>query len=57
MEYISSYEAKTHLPQLLKRVHSGAQIVITKHHTPIAMLIPFGISKKQTQASTMNYAI
>jgi prevent-host-death family protein len=38
METIGSYEAKTHLPQLLKRVAKGEQITITKHGVPIATL-------------------
>ncbi len=37
---VGSYEAKTHLPQLLERVCKGEQITITRHGTAIAMLIP-----------------
>lgn len=38
METIGAYEAKTHLPQLLKRVAKGEQITITKHGIPVATL-------------------
>jgi prevent-host-death family protein len=38
MEKIGSYEAKTHLPQLLKRVAKGETIIITKHGIPVATL-------------------
>lgn len=41
MQEIGSYEAKTHLPSLLSRVAKGEQIIITKHGSPIAMLVPF----------------
>lgn len=40
MKKVGSYEAKTHLPQLLERVAKGEQITITKHGVPIAKLIP-----------------
>ena len=38
METIGAYEAKTHLPQLLKRVSRGEKITITKHGVPVATL-------------------
>ncbi len=38
METIGAYEAKTHLPQLLKRVARGESITITKHGVPVATL-------------------
>ena len=40
MTQIGSFEAKTHLPQLLDRVARGERIVITKRGKPVAMLIP-----------------
>jgi prevent-host-death family protein len=40
METVGSYEAKTHLPQLLDRVAKGESITITKHGKPIARLVP-----------------
>ena len=40
MTTVGSYEAKTHLPKLLKRVARGEQILITKRGMPIAMLCP-----------------
>jgi prevent-host-death family protein len=38
MEKSGSYEAKTHLPQLLKRVAKGEKIIIAKHGIPVATL-------------------
>jgi prevent-host-death family protein len=40
MDRVGSYEAKTHLSRLLERVAKGEEITITKHGTPIAMLVP-----------------
>ena len=41
MSEIGAFEAKTHLPRLLKRVQAGERFVITKHNRPVAELIPF----------------
>jgi prevent-host-death family protein len=40
MTEVGSFEAKTHLPQLLKRVAKGERIVITNRGKPVAMLVP-----------------
>ena len=40
MGTVGSYEAKTHLPELLKRIAKGEQITITKHGVSVAMLVP-----------------
>jgi prevent-host-death family protein len=40
MEFIGSFEAKTHLPQLLERVAQGEEFTITKHGKPVARLVP-----------------
>lgn len=40
MRRVGSYEAKTHLPQLLKAVEGGETITITKHGVPVAVLSP-----------------
>ena len=37
---VGSYEAKTHLPQLLDRVEHGETIIITRHGKPVARLVP-----------------
>lgn len=37
---VGSYQAKTHLPRLLKRVARGERITITRHGVPVAMLVP-----------------
>ena len=40
MTTVGSYEAKTHLPQLLDRVARGEKILITRHGQAVAMLVP-----------------
>ena len=42
MTTVGSYEAKTHLADLLKRVEAGEHITIARHGTPIAVLVPAG---------------
>jgi prevent-host-death family protein len=40
MEAVGSYDAKTRLPELLKRVAKGERITITRHGVPVAVLQP-----------------
>ncbi|AGA28316.1 type II toxin-antitoxin system Phd/YefM family antitoxin [Singulisphaera acidiphila] len=40
MKSVGSYEAKTHLPQLLSEVEKGETITITKRGKPVAILSP-----------------
>ena len=41
MSEIGAFEAKTHLPRLLKRVQAGERFVITRHNRPVTELILF----------------
>ena len=41
MPDIGAFDAKTHLPRLLRRVQTGERFVITRHGRPVAELIPF----------------
>jgi prevent-host-death family protein len=45
MESVGSFEAKTHLPQLLERVAKGEEFTITKHGKPVARLVPVSITQ------------
>ena len=40
MDSVGAYEAKTHLPRLLRRVMAGESVTITKHGRPVARLVP-----------------
>ncbi|HTU22753.1 MAG TPA: type II toxin-antitoxin system prevent-host-death family antitoxin [Gemmataceae bacterium] len=46
MTTVGSYEAKTHLSQLLDRVSRGETILITRHGQAVAMLVPPVIESK-----------
>ena len=37
---IGAYEAKTRFSELLERVESGESLTITRHGSPIALLVP-----------------
>ena len=45
METVGSFDAKTHLPQLLERVAKGEEFTITKHGKPVARLVPATAAK------------
>ena len=49
MERVGSYEAKTHLPQLLDRVARGESLTITRHGRPIAHLVPVEIRREHAR--------
>lgn len=42
MTEVGAYEAKTHLPALLRRVERGERITITRHGVAVAELVPPG---------------
>ena len=46
MATISVAEAKAHLSEIIDRVESGEQIVITRHGRPVARLSPESAPKK-----------
>ena len=55
MSEIGVFEAKTHLPRLLKRVQAGERFVITRHERPVAELIPYrGVETDQVRAAIEN---
>jgi prevent-host-death family protein len=42
MATVTAFEAKTRFGELLNRVASGEEIVITRHDKPIARMVPEG---------------
>lgn len=40
MGTVSAYEAKTHLPRLLRAAEQGETVIITRHGKPVAQLGP-----------------
>jgi len=56
MRTVGAFEAKTHLSALLDGVAEGEQVVITRHGTPVARLVPAGgpdVAKAQRAAEAM----
>ncbi len=47
METVGLFDAKTHLSALLERVAQGEEITITKHGTPVALVVPAGNRRKR----------
>ncbi len=35
------FEAKTHLSELVARVESGDDVIITRHNRPVARIVPY----------------
>ncbi len=55
LEEIGSYEAKTKLPEILRRVEAGEEFTITNRGKPIADLIPSRIcSREKTHVAISN---
>lgn len=53
MKKVGAYEAKTHLPGLLKEVSMGARISITRKGVPVAMLVPAFSADKASVLETI----
>lgn len=53
MTEVGAYEAKTHLPELLKRVEQGERITITRHGKPVAVLAPVGAVDREKVRQTI----
>ncbi len=45
MAKVSAFEAKTRFGELLHRVSKGEEVVITRHDTPVARLVPEGAQR------------
>ena len=50
---VGAYEAKTHLPELLRRVEKGERITITKHGHPVAELVPASGERRRRVAESI----
>lgn len=47
MSTVSAYEAKTHLPRLIRAVERGETVIITRHGKPVAQLGPIQDRREQ----------
>lgn len=50
---VSSFNAKTHLSNLLAQVQTGKEFIITKHNYAIAKLIPIDKENKDNEISNV----
>ena len=53
METISAYEAKTHLPRLLRAAERGETVIITRHGKPVAQLGPVQDRRREDVAAVI----
>ena len=47
MKSVTALEAKTRFGELLERVMSGEEVIITRHDKPVARMIPEGVSRSE----------
>jgi prevent-host-death family protein len=50
---IGTFDAKTHLSEMLDEIQKGKDYIITKRGMPIAKLIPYSEGKKTRQEITL----
>lgn len=53
MDSVGAYDAKTRLPELLRRVAKGEQITITRHGVPVARLVPASPQSETDRATVI----
>jgi prevent-host-death family protein len=53
MDTISAYEAKTHLPRLLRAAERGETVIITRHGKPVAQLGPVQDRRREDVAAVI----
>lgn len=51
---IGAYEAKTHLPEVLRKVQAGSRFTITQRGKPVADLVPAGASAQRETLAAAN---
>jgi prevent-host-death family protein len=53
MTTVTAYEAKTHLPRLIRAVEQGETVIITRHGKPVAKLAPVEDQRRANVAEVM----
>jgi prevent-host-death family protein len=53
MTTVTAYEAKTHLPRLIRAVEQGETVIITRHGKPVAKLAPVEDQRRENVAEVM----
>ncbi len=57
LEEIGSYDAKTKLPELLRKVQQGQSFTITNHGKPVADIIPSRSISHQRTLQAIDYIL
>jgi prevent-host-death family protein len=53
MERIGIYDARAKLSELIERVQSGEEVVLTRHGEPVARLVPEKPRQKRSRAAAV----
>jgi prevent-host-death family protein len=53
MTTVTAYEAKTHLPRLLRAAERGETVIITRHGKPVAQLGPVEDRRREDIAAVI----
>ena len=53
MERIGIYDARSKLSELIERVQSGEEVVLTRHGEPVARLVPENARRKRSRAAAV----
>jgi len=53
MERIGIYDARARLSELIERVQSGEEVVLTRHGEPVARLVPEKQQRRRSRAATV----
>jgi len=53
MERIGIYDARSKLSELIERVQSGEEVVLTRHGEPVARLVPEKRRRKPSRAAAV----
>jgi prevent-host-death family protein len=53
MTTVTAYEAKTHLPRLIRAAERGETVIITRHGKPVAQLGPVQDRKREEIAEVI----
>lgn len=53
MKTVGTFEAKTHLSTLLEQVERGEEVIITRHGTAVARLVPVNAVSADRRAETV----
>ena len=53
MATVTAYEAKTHLPRLLRAAERGETVIITRHGKPVAQIGPVHQERREDAAEVI----